>query len=126
VLGLIVNFAFFIVVSLYPEFSVGLFTTDESLIQDAMAPLVVITISMFLFTLAFLPFRAVSGTGNTITALIIESTGVVIYLVYAYYVSVIAELELYMVWTSEFVYFGFMLILSVAYLKWGNWRAREI
>ena len=126
VLGLIVNFAFFIVVSLYPEFSVGLFTSDASLIQDSMAPLVVITISMFLFTLAFLPFRAVSGTGNTITALIIESTGVAIYLVYTYYVAVIAEMELYMVWTSEFVYFGFMLVLSVAYLKWGKWREREI
>ena len=126
ILGLAVNFSFFILVSLYPEFSVGLFTTDASLIQDAMKPLVVITISMFLFTLAFLPFRAVSGTGNTRTALLIESIGVAIYLVYTYYVAVIAEMELYIVWTSEFVYFGFMLVLSVAYLRWGNWRAREI
>jgi putative MATE family efflux protein len=125
-LGLIVNFSFFILVSFYPEFAVSLFTTDATLIQDAMAPLVVITYSMFVFTLAFLPFRAVSGTGNTLTALIIESTGVAIYLVYTYYVAVIAEMELYVVWTSEFVYFGFMLALSAAYLKWGNWRAREI
>lgn len=125
-LGVLVNFSFFILVSFYPEFAVSLFTSDASLIEDAMPPLVVITYSMFVFTLAFLPFRAVSGTGNTLTALIIESTGVAIYLVYTYYVAVIAEMELYMVWTSEFIYFGFMLVLSVAYLKWGNWRAREI
>ena len=125
-LGLIVNFSFFILVSFYPEFSVSLFTTDATLIKDAMSPLVVITYSMFMFTMAFLPFRAVSGTGNTLTALIIESTGVVIYLAYTYYVAVIAEMELYIVWTSEFVYFGLMLALSAAYLKWGDWRAREI
>ena len=125
-LGLLVNFSFFILVSFYPEFAVSLFTTDATLIEDAMAPLVVITYSMFVFTMAFLPFRAVSGTGNTLTALIIESTGVAIYLVYTYYVAVIAEMELYVVWTSEFVYFGFMLALSAAYLKWGNWREREI
>jgi putative MATE family efflux protein len=125
-LGLLVNFSFFILVTLYPEFSVSLFTTNASLVEDAMAPLVVITYSMFIFTMAFLPFRAVSGTGNTITALIIESTGVAIYLAYTYYVAVVAEMELYIVWTSEFVYFGFMLALSAAYLKWGNWRAREI
>tara|TARA_R110002050_G_scaffold300722_2_gene471933 strand:- start:76469 stop:77731 length:1263 start_codon:yes stop_codon:yes gene_type:complete len=125
-LGFLVNLSFFILVSFYPEFSVSLFTTDASLVKDAMPPLMVITYSMFVFTLAFLPFRAVSGTGNTLTALIIESTGVAIYLVYTYYVAVIAEMELYVVWTSEFVYFGFMLILSAGYLKWGNWRAREI
>ena len=125
-LGLLVNFSFFILVSFYPEFAVSLFTTDVTLIEDAMDPLVVITYSMFVFTMAFLPFRAVSGTGNTLTALIIESTGVAIYLVYTYYVAVIAEMELYVVWTSEFVYFGFMLALSAAYLKWGNWREREI
>ena len=125
-LGLIVNFSFFILVSLYPEFSIGLFTTDQSLIQDSMSSLMVITISMFMFTMAFIPFRAVSGSGNTRTALLIESIGVAIYLVYAYYVAVIAEMELYLVWTSEFVYFGFMFVLSVAYLRWGNWRAKEI
>ncbi len=125
-LGLVVNFIFFVFVSYYPEFTIGLFTADESLIQDAMNPLIVITISMFLFTMAFIPFRAVSGTGNTRTALLIESIGVGIYLAYTYYVAVIAEMELYMVWTSEFVYFGFMFMLSVAYLKWGKWREREI
>lgn len=125
-LGLIVNVSFFILVSIYPEFAVGFFTSDQSLIQEAMNPLFVITISMFMFTLAFMPFRAISGTGNTRTALLIESIGVAIYLVYAYYVAVISEMELYVVWTSEFVYFGFMLVLSVAYLRWGYWRAKEI
>ena len=125
-LGLIVNIIFFIIVSIDPEFSIRLFTTDPELIQMAIQPLFVISISMFLFTMAFLPFRAVSGTGNTRTALFIESTGVAIYLVYTYYVAVIAEMELYVVWTSEFVYFGFMLALSAAYLKWGKWRDRVI
>jgi hypothetical protein len=29
-------------------------------------------------------------------------------------------------WTSEFIYFGFMLILSALYLKYGKWKDAEV
>jgi putative MATE family efflux protein len=125
-LGLGINVLFFAGINLFPEFTIGLFSTDPSIITDSLSTLRLTTFSMFTFTMAFMPFRAVSGTGNTRTALFIESVGVGLYLIYTYYVAVISQQELYIVWSSEFIYFGVMFIMSWYYLKRGNWAAREI
>lgn len=125
-LGLVVNAFFFTVINLYPETVLGFFTNDETVFADAIASVRVTTISMFFFTFAFVPFRTISGTGNTKTALLIETVSIGIYLAYTYYAAVIAVLPLHLVWASEFVYFGFMMLFSGAYLRWGNWRSREI
>jgi putative MATE family efflux protein len=126
ILGLFVNAFFFTLINLYPEFVMGLFTKDSTIFGDAIATLRITTLSMFLFTTAFIPFRAISGTGNTRTALLIESISVGIYLIYTYYSAVIAAYPLHLVWASEFVYFGCMILFSWSYLRWGNWRSREI
>jgi Na+-driven multidrug efflux pump len=125
-LGFVVNLVFFAGINLFPEFTLGLFTPDQDIIQEAIPTLRLTTVSMFMFTLAFMPFRGISGTGNTRTALIIESVSVFIYLIYTYYVAVIARMELYIVWSSEFVYFGMLMIISYLYLIYGNWKSRKI
>lgn len=125
-LGFLVNLFFFTTINLFPEFVMGLFTNDHSVFDDALTTLRLTTFSMFLFTLGFIPFRAISGTGNTKTALAIESASVFIYLIYTYYASVVIAAPLHLVWASEFVYFGFMIAFSWSYLKWGKWRLREI
>ena len=126
VLGLIVNTFFFTLINLFPEFVMGLFTDDISIYGDAIASVRLTTYSMFLFTMGFIPFRAISGTGNTRTALLIETISVIIYLVYTYYASVVKVWPLHLVWSSEFVYFGFLILLSWGYLHWGNWKSKEI
>lgn len=126
VLGLCINVLFFVSINLFPEFTIGLFSTDAEVITDSLSTLRLTTFSMFTFTMAFMPFRAVSGTGNTRTALFIEVMGVGLYLIYAYYVAVVSQMELHMVWSSEFIYFGVMFVLSWYYLKKGNWAAKEI
>jgi putative MATE family efflux protein len=125
-LGLLVNAFFFAVINMYPEFVMGLFTSDTSVFSDAILSVQLTTYSMFLFTMGFIPFRAISGTGNTRTALLIESLSVIIYLGYTYYASVIMVWPLHLVWASEFVYFGFLIVLSWGYLRWGNWKSKEI
>ncbi len=126
VLGILVNAISFSLINLFPEFVMGFFTQDITVYGEAITSLKLTTFSMFLFTLGFIPFRVISGTGNTRTALLIETMSVIIYLSYTYYASVIAVLPLHLVWASEFVYFGFMTILSWSYLKWGNWKLKEI
>jgi putative MATE family efflux protein len=125
-LGILVNALFFIGINLFPEFTLGIFTPDPIITSEAIPTLRLTTVSMFLFTLAFVPFRGISGTGNTKTALVIESTSILVYLLYTYYVAVVLKLELYMVWSSEFVYFGMLMIISYLYLIYGNWKSRKI
>lgn len=126
IMGIIVNAIFFILINLFPEWVMHLFTQDTTVFKDAILSLRLTTFSMFLFTLAFIPFRAISGTGNTRNALLIESVSVIIYLMYTYYAAIIAEFPLHLVWASEFVYFGLMILFSWSYLRWGNWKSKEI
>ena len=126
ILGLGVNLLFFTIINVFPEFVIGLFTSDYSIYNDAIVSVRITTYSMFFFTIGFIPFRVISGTGNTKTALLIEFISVFIYLSYSYYATHVMKWPLHLAWAGEFVYFGFFILLSWSYLYWGNWKSKEI
>lgn len=125
ILGLIGNVFFYLLINLYPELVIGLFTKDALLSTQSINTLRVACLSMFIFTLGFIPFRAISGTGNTLTALFIELVSVLTYLYYVNY-AIQMSYPLYVVWIGEFIYFGLMIILSWGYLRFGKWRAKMV
>lgn len=105
---------------------IGFYTSDISLINDAIPTLRVINLTMFFFCIAFILFNGVSGTGNTKVSLLIEATTISIYLVAAYFIAIELEASLPVVWCSEFIYFGLLGLFSFWYLKKGNWRKLKI
>lgn len=125
-IGLIINMVFFILLNAFPELAIQLFSNESELIAQTIPPLRLTTLSMFVFTLSFIPFRAISGTGNTKTALAIETISVTAYLMYAYYVAEVLHLNLVWVWSSEFAYFFILLICAWSYFKFGDWKSREV
>lgn len=106
---------------LIPQQMIGFYTNDLNLILDTIPTLNVISFTMFVFALAFILFNGVSGTGNTKTSLLIEFITISIYLVSTYYIALVLEASLPIVWCSEIIYFGLLGIMSFIYLKWGNW-----
>jgi putative MATE family efflux protein len=109
-----------------PTQIIGFYTADTSLIEETIKTLNVISGTMFSFAIAFIFFNGVSGTGNTQTALLIEFITISIYLVATYYIAIVLQSSLSIVWCSEFIYFSLLGILSFGYLKWGNWGAVKI
>ena len=109
-----------------PTQMIGFYTNDITLINEAIPTLNVISFTMFLFAVAFILFNGVSGTGNTRVSLLIEVITISIYLVATYYIAIVLESSLPIVWCSEFIYFGLLGFLSFAYLKWGNWKKVNI
>jgi putative MATE family efflux protein len=105
---------------------IGFYTSDQNLIIETIPTLNVISATMFFFSIAFILFNGVSGTGNTRTSLLIEIITIVIYLVATYYIAIPLKSSLPVVWCSEFIYFGLLATMSFSYLKWGNWKNREI
>ncbi|NQX98151.1 MAG: hypothetical protein HRT73_09775 [Flavobacteriales bacterium] len=110
----------------FPTQMIGLYTNDVLLIDAALPTLNVISATMFFFSIAFILFNGVSGTGNTKTSLLIEFITISIYLVITYYVAITLKSSLPIVWCSEFIYFGLLGLMSFAYLKWGNWKKISI
>lgn len=126
VLSIASTFIMFIAAKIFPSEIIGFYTNDNSLITDSLSTLNIISYTMFFFSIAFILFNGVSGTGNTKISLLIEFITITIYLVVTYYIAIVFKLSLPWVWSTEFVYFGLLGSLSFFYLKWGNWKNVEI
>lgn len=111
------NGLFFLINLLFPNFLLGIFTTDQNLIDASYTSLMIISVSMFEFSWVIAFFNFVSGPGNTKSSFYIEAAAVFIYLVYAYVLIEVLHVSVTIAWTSEFLYFTVMLVLALLYYK---------
>jgi Na+-driven multidrug efflux pump len=71
-------------------------------------------------------FSAVSGTGNTRTALRFEIFTLIFYMAYMWLVIIFLRLSVAVAWTTEHVYWIFLISLSYYYLRSSKWKDRMI
>lgn len=124
-MGILISFLMFLVLQINPESVLSIFTQDTFLIQYALKTYNTITYAMFFLSVGMILFFAVSGTGKTLIALLVESVNVVIYIVLLYYFTQIWHLEIHQVWYSEFIYFSGMSLLSLLFFKFYPWRKKS-
>jgi len=120
VLPIIICFA------LFPHLILSIYTDMHDL-QDASVHTLWVLFGAYLFMIpANVYFQAVSGTGNTRIALLLEFTTMSIYLMYTSYIILYLKVSVAMCWTTEYVYAIFVLLFSYLYLKKGNWRQKKV
>ena len=102
------------------------FTDNPAILLIGLPTMQVVFTVLFVFTSVIIGFRVISGAGRTGVGLIMESSTVFIYLMCAYWISNLANVELYQVWTSEFIYFALFLMMIFPYLKWGKWKETKV
>jgi len=105
-----------------PAWLLGLITDEASLIQDALIPLRVIYIALFVFVPGVILLHTLSGTGDTRTAFFIELISIAIHLIYVYMIALVLELSLGFVWTAEFIYWASIAVFSFFRLKGNKWK----
>lgn len=115
-----------LLVILFPRLMIHIYTDDPSLIGDTVVPLYVLISSLPLYSVGTVLFSAVSGTGNTRTALGYEIFTLIFYLAYMWLVIIFLRLSVAVAWTTEHVYWLFLMTLSLFYLRSGKWRDRKI
>lgn len=114
------------VASAFPRTMIRIYTDNPSLINDTVLPLYVLISSLPLYGLGSVLFNAVSGTGNTRSALKFEIITLVFYLSYMWFVIIYMRFSVAVAWTTEHVYWISLAILSFIYLRSGKWKEREI
>ena len=107
---------------LFPEEMIRFYSKNPEVIAQTLSTLNVISFTMFFFSVAYIVFNGVTGTGNTRASLIIETITISIYLILAYVIAIELNADLPLVWCSEFVYFTLLGFLSYFYLKKRDWR----
>lgn len=110
----------------FPKNILQFYTSNPILIEESLPLLYVISASMLFFSIAYILFSSVTGTGKTQVSLSIEIGSIFIYLSIAYLIGVYLELSLVWVWCSEFIYFSMMALMSILYLKFGNWKSSKL
>ena len=125
-MALVIAVVFMVIVALFPKLALSIYTSDQRLINTAVASLYVLLAGMPLIVVGNIFFSSVSGTGNTRTALGIEVYTLIIYIAFVWVCVWQFKLPLPVCWFSEYIYAGGIFLLSFFYLKRGNWRNRKI
>ena len=109
-----------------PRKIIALFTNNPSLIEATIPSFYIIIGALFLFAVMSILFNGVLGTANTNFALGIETVTILVYLGFAWLISIKLRMKIEYVWTSEYIYSILTGLLSFWYLKRGNWRGKMI
>ena len=112
--------------ALFPKLILGIYTDIPDLQDAAVHSLWVMCSAYLLLVPANVYFQAVSGTGNTRTALVMELITLVFYVAYITYIILYLKLDVALCWTSEMVYSIFILLLCWWYIKGGRWQEKRI
>ncbi|MGM9787772.1 MAG: MATE family efflux transporter [Candidatus Cryptobacteroides sp.] len=102
---------------IFPKPVLSIYTDIPDLIQDSVRSLWVLCASYLLTIPAFIYFQALSGTGKTKAAFILESFSLVIYTLYCLIAIQILRCDVAIAWVSEAVYALAILLFSSIYLR---------
>lgn len=111
---------------LYPEKLIALINPAQEFIEVSASTLRFIFCSILLYGFVSIYFYSIAGSGNTRYIFIIEIIAVVIYLLFAYLFIKVLSLDIYWIWSVEYIYFGIIGILSVLYLRLFNWKNKQL
>ena len=115
-----------LLVAALPESVIRIYTDMPELIK-ASVPSLWVMCSAYIFTIpANIFFQAVSGTGNTRKAFLLELTALAVYVLYCYTIIHVVRADVAVCWTAEHVYGLAMLLLCGSYLISGRWKNKKV
>lgn len=110
----------------FPTFILSIYTDIPNLIDGAVASLWVLCTSYVFTVPAQICFQAISGTGNTRMAFMLEMVALVIYVLYCSVIIGWLKVDVALCWTSEHVYGLCVASFSLLYLHSGRWKGKKI
>lgn len=111
---------------LYPEVLIGIINPEEAYIDMSAQILRLISVSIILYGIISVYYQTILGSGNTIYSLFIEITTILLYLSACYLFIQVLKLEIFWIWTVEYIYFGTIGIMSVLYLRNSSWKNKIV
>lgn len=121
------SFVIVLIVYISPEFWTSMFLQKTpELVPEVIPSLKTILYAMPIISISGVVFSAVSGTGNTRDALLLEFASIIIYSLYIYWIVIEMQAPTAVCWTVEYVYWGCLLVASLLYFKLGKWEGKKI
>jgi multidrug resistance protein, MATE family len=116
----------FLLLNIWPEWFLSFYGQGDEFIAYAIPVVRVVSVALLFMSVGTIWLNAVTGTGNTVVNLTIESVTIVLYCVYVYLTLEVYDLPITWGWGSEWVYWLSMFGMAYFYLKSGKWKAKNI
>ena len=110
-----------LIIVLIPTQALSIYTDNKELISYSINSLYMVSFASLFFGFGITFFQAISGTGRTMHALILEIVILFFYMSYAWYFAVHLKSDVAIVWTAEPLYAILLGIASYVYMKRGKW-----
>lgn len=125
-ISLSISAVIFIVLNLVPEWFIGFYGQSPEFAAEAIPIVRIVSVALLLMSVGTVWLNAVTGTGNTVVNLTIESITIVVYCAYVYIVLEYLNLPISWGWASEWVYWVSMFSMAYFYMRSGKWRNKTI
>lgn len=117
---------FIILYAIFPSWVARIYTDIPDLVEQSVPVIWSLCTAYLIMIPANIYFQAVSGTGNTQKAFLMEFVALIIYIIYGGMVIMEMRASVAVAWTTEHVYALLIGAFSYWYLKKGNWRNKKI
>jgi MATE family multidrug resistance protein len=125
-ISLSISAVIFIVLNLVPHWFLGFYGQGPEFIAEAIPVVRIVSVALLLMSVGTVWLNSVTGTGNTVVNLVIESITIVIYCAYVYIILEYFNLPITWGWGSEWVYWVSMFSMAWFYMRSGRWKNKTI
>lgn len=110
----------------FPDTMLGFVTQDKSIFPATKNLIWVLSVILALYSISIIYFNGLVGTGATITAMFVQVSCVILYMIYAYVVVGVLKCRLEIAWMAEAVYMVSCLTVCIIYLRSYHWLKIKI
>lgn len=116
-------FIFSLPAFLFPKMFISAIAED-SLVDMSVRPFYVALLALQLYGFSTVLFNCIASIGSTIASLVVEIIVIIVYVIYLYTIFYVVKTDLSVVWTSEWVYWTTLALLSILYLRFYSWKEK--
>jgi Na+-driven multidrug efflux pump len=111
---------------IYPEQLISMINPNDIYLDKSAEIMRFVAVSILLYGFVSVYFQTVNGSGNTMISFLIELTCIICYLISAYILIKVWQVDVFWIWSVEYVYFGIMGLTSYLYLRNVDWKKKVI
>ncbi len=111
---------------IFPAQVISMYSSDPQIIELSINVLYVLCLAVAVMFVAIIYFEAISGTGNTLHALIVEIGVLILYAFSIWFLVRILMVDVAGAWIVEIVYSVAMALFSILYLRYYPWQKKVI
>lgn len=111
---------------LFPQQVLSIYSDSSELIQASVNSLYVVGLAALALCFGITFFEAISGTGNTSHALILETFVLILYTAQIWFLASVLQTSVESVWTVEVTYGLCIGFISLLYMKHFRWQKHKL